>query len=134
MLSKVDFTPGVGVDFDAARRVLVVVVALFVVSSLLMWVQGWIIRASCQRTMFDLRESVEAKINRLPLSYFDNQPRGELLSRVTNDIDNIRQTMQQTLSPLLTSLLTVVGVLVMMFSISWQLALVALVSLPSRWS
>ena len=82
------------------------------------------------RTMWRLRESVEAKINRLPLSYFDKVQRGELISRVTNDIDNITQTMQQSLSTVVTSVLTVVGVLIMMFSISWQLALVALVSLP----
>ncbi|MFW1582035.1 ABC transporter transmembrane domain-containing protein, partial [Vibrio parahaemolyticus] len=82
------------------------------------------------RTMWRLREDVEAKINRLPLSYFDKVQRGELISRVTNDIDNITQTMQQSLSSALTSVLTVLGVLIMMFSISWQLALVALVSLP----
>ena len=82
------------------------------------------------RTMWRLREQVEAKINRLPLSYFDKVQRGELISRVTNDIDNITQTMQQSLSGALTSVLTVVGVLVMMFSISWQLALVALIALP----
>jgi ATP-binding cassette subfamily B protein len=81
-------------------------------------------------TMFRLREQVEAKINRMPLSYFDRVQRGELISRVTNDIDNITQTMQQSLSTVVTSVLTVLGVLIMMFSISWQLALVALVSLP----
>ena len=77
-----------------------------------------------------MRSEVEDKVNALPLSYFDKQPRGELLSRVTNDIDNISQTLQQTMSQLLTSLLTVVFVVVMMFSISWQLALVALVTVP----
>ena len=82
------------------------------------------------KAMFRLREDVEAKVNRLPLSYFDRMQRGELISRVTNDIDNITQTMQQSLSSALTSVLTVVGVLVMMFSISWQLSLVALVALP----
>ena len=82
------------------------------------------------RAMYDLREQVEAKVHRLPLSYFDRTQRGELISRVTNDIDNITQTMQQSLSSALTSVLTVIGVLVMMFSISWQLSLVALVALP----
>ena len=80
--------------------------------------------------MWRLREQVEAKINRLPLSYFDKVQRGDLISRVTNDIDNITQTMQQSLSGAITAVLTVVGVLVLMFSISWQLALVALVALP----
>lgn len=125
-----DFTVGAGVDFDALRMVIVAVMAIYVVSALLTWVQGYVINVIMVRTMWRLRESVEAKINRLPLSYFDKVQRGELISRVTNDIDNITQTMQQSLSTVVTSVLTVIGVLFMMFSISWQLALVALVSLP----
>ncbi len=125
-----DFTVGAGVDFDALRMVIVAVLAIYVASSLLSWVQGYVINIIMVRTMWRLRESVEAKINRLPLSYFDKVQRGELISRVTNDIDNITQTMQQSLSSALTSVLTVIGVMVMMFSISWQLALVALISLP----
>jgi len=124
------FQVGAGVDFDALRVVVVTVLAIYVGSSLLSWVQGYVINVIMVRTMWRLRESVEAKINRLPLSYFDRVQRGELISRVTNDIDNITQTMQQSLSSALTSVLTVVGVLIMMFTISWQLALVALVSLP----
>ncbi|MFD4111809.1 ABC transporter ATP-binding protein, partial [Streptomyces sp. NPDC058650] len=100
------------------------------VASVLTWVQGYVINVIMVKTMWRLRESVEAKINRLPLSYFDKVQRGELISRVTNDIDNITQAMQQSLSTVVTSVLTVVGVLIMMFTISWQLALVALVSLP----
>ena len=121
---------GSGVDFDALRMVVVAVLAIYVVSALLTWIQGYVINIIMVRTMWRLRESVEAKINRLPLSYFDKVQRGELISRVTNDIDNITQTMQQSLSTVVTSVLTVIGVLFMMFSISWQLALVALVSLP----
>jgi ABC-type multidrug transport system fused ATPase/permease subunit len=91
--------------------------------------------ASCSARCSALRSDVEDKLNRLPLRYFDRQPRGELLSRVTNDIDNIAQSLQQTLSQLLTSLLTVVGVLAMMFWISPLLALVALITIPlSIWS
>ena len=82
------------------------------------------------RAVYRLREDVEAKLSRLPLSYFDQQPRGEVLSRATNDIDNIGQTMQQTMGQLVNSLLTIVGVLAMMFWISWLLALVALVTVP----
>lgn len=125
-----DFTVGAGVDFEALRVVIVAVLAIYVVSSFLSWIQGYVINVIMVRTMWRLRESVETKINRLPLSYFDKVQRGELISRVTNDIDNITQTMQQSLSGVVTSVLTVVGVLIMMFSISWQLALVALVSLP----
>ena len=125
-----DFTVGTGVDFEALRVVIVAVLAIYVVSSFLSWIQGYVINIIMVRTMWRLRESVETKINRLPLSYFDKVQRGELISRVTNDIDNITQTMQQSLSSVVTSVLTVIGVLIMMFSISWQLALVALISLP----
>ncbi len=124
------FEVGAGVDFDRLKWVIAAVLAIYVGSAVLTWLQGFVINIIMVRTMWRLRESVEAKINRLPLSYFDKVQRGELISRVTNDIDNITQTMQQSLSTALTSVLTVFGVLFMMFSISWQLALVALVSLP----
>lgn len=130
MVSAMEITPGEGVDFVRLSQVLILVLALYIVASVLSWLQGYVINVIMVRTMWRLRESVEAKINRMPLSYFDKVQRGELLSRVTNDIDNITQTMQQSLSGALTAVLTVVGVLIMMFSISWQLALVALVSLP----
>lgn len=125
-----DFEVGAGVDFERLRWVITAVLAIYVVSAVLTWLQGYVINVIMVRTMWRLRESVEAKINRLPLAYFDRVQRGELISRVTNDIDNITQTMQQSLSTAVTNVLTVVGVLVMMFSISWQLALVALVALP----
>ncbi|MCL2516180.1 MAG: ABC transporter ATP-binding protein/permease [Microbacteriaceae bacterium] len=122
--------PGAGVDFAALTRVLLIVLTLYFAASLLGWAQGYVINVIMVRTMWRLREQVEAKINRLPLSYFDRVQRGEVISRVTNDIDNITQMMQQSLSGALTSVLTVVGVLIMMLSISWQLTLVALVALP----
>nr|WP_274636914.1 ABC transporter ATP-binding protein [Microbacterium bovistercoris] len=125
-----DFHVGAGVDFERLRYIIAWVLVIYVASALLSWVQGYVINVIMVRTMWRLREEVEAKLNRLPLSYFDKVQRGELISRVTNDIDNITQTMQQSLSGALTSVLTVVGVLIMMFTISWQLALVALVSLP----
>src|SRR5690606_38112725 len=131
MVAAMDgFSVGDGVDFERLRWIIVAVMAIYIVSAVLSWLQGYVINVIMVRTMWRLREDVEAKINRLPLSYFDKVQRGELISRVTNDIDNITQTMQQSLSGALTSVLTVVGVLIMMFSISWQLALVALVSLP----
>ncbi|RLK52863.1 ABC transporter ATP-binding protein [Microbacterium telephonicum] len=125
-----NFQVGAGVDFERLRWVVVAVLAIYVVSAVLTWLQGYVINIIMVRTMWRLREDVEAKINRLPLSYFDKVQRGELISRVTNDIDNITQTMQQSLSTALTNVLTVIGVLIMMFSISWQLAIVALVALP----
>ncbi|WP_314426099.1 ABC transporter ATP-binding protein [uncultured Microbacterium sp.] len=124
------FQVGDGVDFEALRWVIIAVLAIYVTAAFLSWIQGYVINVIMVRTMWRLRESVEAKINRLPLSYFDKVQRGDLISRVTNDIDNITQTMQQSLSGAITAVLTVVGVLVLMFSISWQLALVALIALP----
>lgn len=130
LLSSVDFTPGVGIDFSALATVLLVVLVLYVGSALLSYLQGWLLNDVVQGTIYNLRSDVENKLNRLPLRYFDRQPRGELLSRVTNDIDNISQSLQATLSQLLTSVLTIVFVVAMMFIISPTLALVALVTIP----
>jgi len=130
MLASMHVVPGQGVDFAAVRDVLLLVLAVYVAAALLSWLQGFLLNGVVQNTVRRLRGDVERKINALPLSFFDQQPRGELLSRVTNDIDNVSQTLQQTMSQLLTSVLTVVAVLVMMFSISWSLALVALVTVP----
>lgn len=130
MLQGTAVVPGQGVDFTQLRNLLLVVVAVYVGSFLFGWLQGRITAGVVQRTVYRLRERVEQKLSRLPLSYVDGQPRGELLSRVTNDIDNVAQSLQQTLSQLITSVLTVVGVLVMMFWISPLLAVVALVTVP----
>ncbi|MDN5725720.1 MAG: ABC transporter ATP-binding protein/permease, partial [Propionibacteriales bacterium] len=130
MLSRLDVTPGVGIDFTALGQVLLLVLGLYVVSAFFAWWQGYLLNGAVQRSIRRLRDEVQSKINRMPLSYFDRQPRGELLSRVTNDIDNIAQALQQTLSQLLNSLLTVVGVLAMMFIVSPTLALVSLAALP----
>jgi ATP-binding cassette subfamily B protein len=124
------FMSGEGVDFDRLHRILWAVVGIYVGSALLGLVQGLVLNGVTQRTVFRLRERVEAKIHRLPLSYFDKHQRGDLLSRVTNDIDNISQTLQQTLSQLFISVLTVLGIVVMMFVISPVLALIAIISIP----
>ncbi|HEX6499079.1 MAG TPA: ABC transporter ATP-binding protein [Micromonosporaceae bacterium] len=130
MISAMHVVPGVGIDFTRLRDILLLVLALYVSASLLMWLQGYLLNNVVQSTILKLRADVEDKLNRLPLPYFDKQPRGELLSRVTNDIDNIAQSLQQTLSQMLTSLLTVIGVLVMMFVVSPLLAVIALVIVP----
>jgi ATP-binding cassette subfamily B protein len=122
--------PGQGIDFGALGSVLLLVVGLYAAASLFSWLQGYVLTTAVQRTVFRLRADVEAKLHRLPLRYFDQQPRGELLSRVTNDIDNVAQSLQQTLSQLLTSLLTVVGVVALMLVISPLLAVIALVTIP----
>lgn len=130
MVASMDVVPGQGIDFGAVGTVLMWVTAIYVFSSLLGLLQARIATVVVQRAVFRMREDVERKLARLPLSYFDKQPRGEVLSRATNDIDNIQQTLQQTLSQLMASLLTIVGVLAMMFWISPLLALVALVTVP----
>ncbi|MBZ5735205.1 ABC transporter ATP-binding protein/permease [Nocardioides sp. TRM66260-LWL] len=122
--------PGQGVDFGAVGSWLTLTLGVYVAAALLGWLAGYLLNGVVQRTVRAMRQEVEEKIHRLPLSYFDRSPRGELLSRVTNDIDNVSQTLQQTMSQLLTSLLTVISVLAMMLSISPTLALIALVSVP----
>jgi ATP-binding cassette subfamily B protein len=119
-----------GIDFGELHRILLTVAAIYAGASLLAAVQGRVLAGMLQRSMFRLREDVEAKLHRLPLSYVDRQPRGDLLSRVTNDIDNVAQSLQQTLSQMLTSLLTIVGVVIMMFTISPLLAVIALLTVP----
>jgi ATP-binding cassette subfamily B multidrug efflux pump len=130
MLEGMNLTPGEGIDFSLLGTTLLIVLAIYLGAFLFGWLQARVLNTSVQRTIFRLREETEAKLHRLPLSYFDSMQRGELLSRVTNDIDNISQTLQQTLSQVLVSLLTVIGVLVMMFTISPVLALIALISIP----
>lgn len=130
MLGGVDFTPGHGIDFGAVGSVLLVALAVYVGAGLMMLVSTRLSIRVINRVVFQLREDLQTKLSRLPLSYFDRQQRGEVLSRATNDIDNISQTMQQTMGQLINSLLTIVGVLIMMFWISPLLALVALVTIP----
>jgi ATP-binding cassette, subfamily B, multidrug efflux pump len=130
LVEGLDIVPGTGIDFAILGQLLLIALGLYVVSSLVLWLQGYLLNGAVQRSIFHMRNQVQAKINRLPLSYFDRSPRGELLSRVTNDIDNIAQSLQQTLSQLLTSLLTVLGVLIMMFVVSPVLALIALITVP----
>ncbi|MGW6456058.1 ABC transporter ATP-binding protein [Streptomyces sp. NPDC055078] len=130
MLSGVAFTPGEGIDFGAVGEVLLLALGLFVVSGLLALVSSRLSITVINRTVYRMREDVQHKLSRLPLSYFDRARRGEILSRVTNDIDNISQTLQQTMGQLINSLLTILGVLAMMFWISPLLALVALVTVP----
>ena len=130
MIERLNVIPGLGIDFTLLGQLLLLALVLYLVASLFLWLQGYLLNGAVQRSIYALRKQIEEKINRLPLSYFDKQTRGELLSRVTNDIDNISQSLQQTLSQLLTSLLTVIGVTVMMFVISPVLALIALVTIP----
>jgi len=130
MLNAMRLLPGHGIDFDHVGRILLLILIVYLGSSVAGLFQGRTMTVAVQRTVFGLRGKVQAKLSRLPLSYFDGQPHGEILSRVTNDIDNIAQSLQQTLSQVVSSLLTVIGVLIMMFLISPWLALIALVTVP----
>jgi ATP-binding cassette subfamily B protein len=131
MLSSMHLVPGAGVDFGALAQVLGILVAVYLISSLFAWIQAYIMAGVTQRTVLQLREDVDRKLGRLPLRYFDDHPRGDLLSRVTNDIDNIGQSLQQTLTQLITALLTIIGVLLMMFLIDPLLAVVSLLAVPA---
>jgi ATP-binding cassette, subfamily B, fatty acid transporter len=130
LLSGMNVVPGAGVDFGAVARTLTVALALYVVAALLLWAQSRLLNLTLQRTMVALRSAVEDKVHRLPLSFFDGRLRGELLSRVTNDIDNVQSSLSMTISQLLTSMLTVVAVLAMMMSISPLLTLITVLTVP----
>ena len=131
LVGALNLTPGHGINFDNVGRTLLVVAIVYIASAVCSAIQGRVVAKMVQRAVFRLRQQVEEKLSRLPLSYFDRQPRGEILSRVTNDIDNLAQSLQQTMSQVVTSLLTIVGVLAVMFWISWLLALIALVTVPA---
>ncbi len=134
LLSGMNVIPGHGVDFAAVGRTLLLALTLYLVAALLVWIQARLLNVVVQRTMVALRADVEDKVHRLPLAHFDTRQRGELLSRVTNDVDNIQTSVSMTISQLLTSALTVLAVLVMMLSISPLLTLIAVVTVPlSLW-
>lgn len=130
MLSGMAFTPGEGIDFTELGRLILIVLGMYLVAQTFMWLQGRVLNDIVMRIVFRLREEIEAKINRLPLSYFDRGQRGDLLSRATNDVDNVQQALQQAFASLVYSVLTVIGIVGMMFWLSWQLALIALIALP----
>jgi ATP-binding cassette subfamily B multidrug efflux pump len=119
-----------GIDFAALHRTLWFAVGLYAVGYVLSYAQAYVLAGVVQRTMQRLREDIETKLNSMPLSYLDTHPRGDLLSRVTNDIDNVAQSLQQSISQLLTGVLTIIGTIIMMLWISWQLALVAVLTVP----
>jgi ATP-binding cassette subfamily B protein len=134
MLAAMDLVPGQGIDFTRLWHLLAWVTVVYLAASLFAMFQARLTATVVQTAVFRLRRDVEAKLARLPLSYFDQQPRGEVLSRATNDTDNIAQTLQQTFAQLITALLTILGVLGMMLWISPLLALIALVTVPvSIW-
>ena len=129
-IKKLDLSRRPEFHFDAIWRIIILLVGMYVLSAIFRYIQTWIMTQVTQTVTFRMRQQLSKKINRLPLSYFDKQTYGEVLSRITNDVDTISQTLNQSLSQILTSTVTVLGILVMMFSISWQMSLVALLVLP----
>ena len=130
MVASMDIHPGQGIDFEALAGILLILLGVYLLSALFSWLQAWIMAGVTQRVVLRLRTEVDEKLGRLPLRYFDGHPRGDLLSRVTNDIDNIGQTLQQSLTQLITSLLTIVGVLILMLTISPILAVFSILVVP----
>src|SRR6478735_5803323 len=130
MLSRLELVPGTGIDFQKLAFLISVVLVMYFVANIFLWLQGYVLNVLVMRVVRRLRDDTESKLNRLPLNYFDTRQRGDVLSRVTNDVDNVQQALQQAFAQLISSVLTVVGIVIMMFIVSWQLALIALIALP----
>ena len=130
MFSRMDIHPGTGVDFSAIGRILLGLVALYLLAGLFGWLQQYLMAGVAQRTVYGLRKEIDEKLGRLPLKYFDDNSRGDILSRVTNDIDNIANTLSQSATQIITSVFTIVGTLGMMFWISPLLASISLLVIP----
>jgi ATP-binding cassette subfamily B multidrug efflux pump len=130
MLSGMTLTPGVGVDFTALRNIALLLALVYLLSAVFSWLQQYLTVGISQGIVYELRNEVSRKLAKLPLRYFDSHARGDILSRVTNDIDNIANTLQQSLTQIITSVLTIIGVLGMMFWINWLLAGISLLTVP----
>src|SRR5699024_10860647 len=129
-LATAEVVPGQGIDFTALGQIIIAVLLMYLVASMLMWAQGYILNALVMRVVYRLREDIERKINRLPLRYFDTRQRGDVMSRVPTAVHNTRPALKQAFSLLLQPTLTIIGTGVMMFIVSWQLALLALNAPP----
>jgi ATP-binding cassette subfamily B protein len=121
---------GAGIDFDFIGRMILITLALYLASAVFSFIQGWVMSRISMDITYRFRRDIAEKINRMPFKYFDNTTQGEVLSRITNDVDTVNQTLNQSLSQIVTSVVTVIGVLIMMISISWQMTLVALLVIP----
>ena len=130
LISKISGAEGIGIDFDKIGKILIFLICLYIISALFSFVQGYVMSGISQKLCYNLRNDLSQKINRMPMKYFDTKTHGEVLSRFTNDIDTLGQSLNQSMTQLITSATTLVGVLIMMLSISWQMTLVALLILP----
>ena len=130
LVSKVSGAENAGIDFQYIANILKILIGLYLTSTIFSYIQGFIVTGVAQNVSYNLRKEISEKVNRLPLKYFDTRTHGEVLSRVTNDIDTVSQSLNQSMSQIITSATTIIGVLIMMISISWQMTLVALLILP----
>lgn len=130
LISKISGVEGGGIDFEYIGNIIMLLMGLYVLSALFSYIQGFIVSGIAQKVSYNLRKEISIKINKLPLKYFDSITYGEVLSRITNDVDTVSQSLNQSMSQLITSATTIVGVLIMMLSISWQMTIVALLILP----
>ncbi|MBK5346190.1 ABC transporter ATP-binding protein [Bacillus sp. TH44] len=130
LVSKVSGAPGAAIDFTYIRNIVILLLGLYILSTVFGIIQGYIISGVAQKVSYNFRKEIDEKINRMPLKYFDKTTHGEVLSRITNDVDTVSQTLNQSMSQIITSVITIIGVLIMMLSISWQMTLVALLILP----
>ena len=130
LVSKVTGVPGAAIDFTYIGNIAILLLVLYIISAAFSILQGYIISGVAQKVSYHFRKEIDEKINRIPLKYFDRTTHGEVLSRVTNDVDTVSQSLSQSMSQIITSVITIIGVLIMMFSISWQMTLVALLILP----
>ncbi|MGU3370966.1 ABC transporter ATP-binding protein [Bacillus mycoides] len=130
LVSKVSGAPGAAIDFTYIGNIVILLLGLYILSTVFGIIQGYIISGVAQKVSYNFRKEIDEKINRMPLKYFDKTTHGEVLSRITNDVDTVSQTLNQSMSQIITSVITIIGVLIMMLSISWQMTLVALLILP----
>ena len=128
--AKLQGVPGAAIDFDAINQILIVLAGLYILSALFSYIQQYVMAGVAQKVVYDMREQINSKLERLPLKYFDSRTHGEILSRATNDVDNISTTLQQSLTQLITSIVTIIGVIVMMLTISPLLTLITIITLP----
>ncbi|MFL6556576.1 MAG: ABC transporter ATP-binding protein, partial [Bacillus sp. (in: firmicutes)] len=130
LMLKFKGVPGAKIDFDYIGQIILLLIGLYILSAIFAYIQQYIMAGVAQKTVYNLRKEVEEKLNRLPLKYFDSRTHGEILSRAVNDVDNISTTLQQSLTQLITSVVTIIGVIIMMLSISPLMTLIVLVTLP----
>lgn len=130
LVSKVTGVEGAAIDFTYIGNIVILLLVLYIVSAAFGIIQGYIISGVAQKVSYNFRKEIDEKINRIPLKYFDKTTHGEVLSRITNDVDTVSQTLNQSMSQIITSVVTIIGVLIMMLSISWEMTIVALLILP----